>query len=128
MPNVPVNKWVHVVLIARKNALEVYVNGNIIKKMSVDGVLMQNYQDLILFSQRPGRLGTSALAGSGSTPQIEVKGPFTGSVASLAYFSYALSYSEIQGLLNEGPSEEAEESASSGTASPYLTDNWWISN
>ena len=128
IPNIPLKKWVHCAIVGRKNSVEIYINGNIAKKLNMDGVMYQNYQDLILFSQRPGRLGTSALAGSGSTPQIEVKGPFTGSVASLAYFSYALSYSEIQGLLNEGPSEEAEESASSGTASPYLTDNWWISN
>lgn len=123
VPNIPLKKWVHIVVLGRKNSVEIYVNGNIAKKLTLDGVMYQNYQDLILFSQRPGRLGAV-----GSGPQIEVKGPFTGSVASLVYFSYALSYSEIQDLLNAGPSEEAEESASSGTASPYLTDNWWVSN
>lgn len=124
IPNIPLKKWVHCAIVGRKNSVEIYINGNIAKKLNLDGVMYQNYQDLILFSQRPGRLGAVA----GSTPQIEVKGPFTGSVASLVYFSYALSYSEIQGLLNEGPSDKAEESASSSTASPYLTDNWWISN
>ncbi len=123
VPNVPVNKWVHVVLIARKNALEVYINGNIIKKLSVDGVLMQNYQDLILFSQRAGiRLGEGT-----DTNAMQVAGPFNGDLASLTYFSYAISYSEIQGLNAVGPSKETKKGGAADVASPYLADNWWTS-
>ena len=118
IPNVPVNKWVHVVILARKNAVEVYINGNIIKKMSVEGVLMQNYQDLILFSQRSGvRLG-------GASAQ-QVTGPFNGDLASLTYFSYAISYSEIQGLNAAGPAKETKKGGAADVASPYLTDTWW---
>ena len=119
--NVPVNKWVHVVLSARKNALEVYINGNIIKKLSVDGVLMQNYQDVILFSQRAGvRLGEGADA-------LQVTGSFNGDLASLTYFSYAISYSEIQGLNAVGPSKETKKGGMADVATPYLVDNWWTS-
>jgi len=119
IPNVPVNKWVHVVILARKNAIEVYINGNIIKKMSVEGVLMQNYQDLILFSQRSGvRLGEGSNA-------LQVTGPFNGDLASLTYFSYAISYSEIQGLNAAGPTKETKKGGAADAASPYLTDTWW---
>ena len=117
--DIPIGKWVHVVILARKNALEIYVNGNIIKKLSVDGVLIQNYQDLILFSQRQGiRLGTGE-------DEKQVNGPFNGDLASLTYFSYAISYSEIQGLVSAGPSTETQKGTAADTVNPYLVDNWW---
>jgi hypothetical protein len=117
--DIPIGKWVHVVILARKNALEIYINGNIIKKMSVEGVLMQNYQDLILFSQRQGiRLGSGA-------DEKQVNGPFNGDLASLTYFSYAISYSEIQGLVSAGPSTETKKGGAADVANPYLVDNWW---
>lgn len=117
--DIPINKWVHVVILARKNALEIYINGNIIKKMSVEGVLMQNYQDLILFSQRQGiRLGTD-------DDQKQVNGPFSGDLASLTYFSYAISYSEIQGLVAGGPSTATKKGGAADVVNPYLVDNWW---
>lgn len=116
--DIPIGKWVHVVILARKNALEIYINGNIIKKMSVEGVLMQNYQDLILFSQR----SVSATKFDGSKG---VNGPFSGDLASLTYFSYAISYSEIQGLIAAGRSTETKKGAATDVANPYLVDNWW---
>jgi hypothetical protein len=116
--DIPINKWVHVVILARKNALEIYINGNIIKKLSVEGVLMQNYQDLILFSQR----SISAANFDGSKG---VNGPFSGDLASLTYFSYAISYSEIQGLVAAGPSTETKKGGAADVANPYLVDNWW---
>jgi hypothetical protein len=116
--DIPINKWVHVVILARKNALEIYINGNIIKKLSVEGVLMQNYQDLILFSQR----SISAANFDGSKG---VNGPFGGDLASLTYFSYAISYSEIQGLIAVGPSTETKKGGAADVANPYLVDSWW---
>lgn len=120
IPNIPLKKWVHVVIIGRKNTVEVYVNGNIAKKIKFDGVLYQNYQDLILFSQQSARLG------SGES-DIQVNGAFSGSFSNLVYHSYAISYSEIQDLLNEGPSQKTEESVEGNpNASPYLVDSWWV--
>lgn len=120
VPNIPLKKWVHVVILGRKNSVEIYVNGNVAKKIRLDGAIYQNYQDLILFSQRNGQIKHS----DGSI--VEVKGSFSGSFSSLVYYSYAISYSEIQDLLNEGPSKETEEAANGLTvASPYLADSWW---
>jgi hypothetical protein len=44
----------------------------------------------------------------------------------LAYFSYALSYTEIQSLLNEGPSSKTEPNVQD--TPPYLEDAWWVTN
>ena len=125
VPNIPLKKWVHIAITGRKNSVEIYVNGNITKKIKIEGVIYQNYQDLILFSQRTGGPGGRITHSDGSI--VEVKGPFSGSFASLAYFSYALSYSEIQDILKEGPSTETP-SGTVNNVSPYLTDSWWTSN
>jgi hypothetical protein len=116
--DIPINKWVHVVITARKNALEIYINGNIIKKLSVEGVLMQNYQDLVLFSQR-------SISATNFDKEKGVNGAFNGDLASLTYFSYAISYSEIQGLNTVGPSTKTKKGGAADVASPYLVDNWW---
>ena len=43
---------------------------------------------------------------------------------SLTYFNYALTYGEIQQLMNEGPSTEMDESVTRDVP-PYLADTWW---
>lgn len=127
VPNIPLKKWVHVSIVGRKNSVEIYINGNIAKKLKVDGVIYQNYQDLVLFSQRTSGPGGRIIHSDGSI--IEVRGPYAGSFASLTYFSYALSYSEIQDLVKQGPSTEVDTSSSGAeAASPYLVDSWWTNS
>lgn len=126
IPNIPLKKWVHIAIVGRKNTVEIYINGNIAKKVKIDGVIYQNYEDLILFSQRVSGANGTLKHTDGSL--VEVKGPFSGSFASLVYFSYAISYSEVQGLIQQGPSTESESSSSNTPSSPYLTDSWWVSH
>ena len=49
-----------------------------------------------------------------------------GMCSRLYYFNYALSYSEITMLMNEGPSTEIAD-AQGGVMSQYLQDSWWTS-
>ena len=35
--NIPVSKWVHVAIVCSENSLEVYINGNLAKKLPFDG-------------------------------------------------------------------------------------------
>ena len=129
--NIPVRKWVHIAVIARANALEVYVNGNLAKKMNLDGAtLYQNFGNVYLFSTRPCSVNTmttpSSAGGAGDSPILQVFGTYVGNMSNLFYYSYALSYTEIQGLVNEGPSKKTESSISS--TPPYLQDTWWVNN
>ena len=41
----------------------------------------------------------------------------------MIYFTYALTYSEIQAQLNVGPSDKFDEQ--SMDKPPYLMDSWW---
>jgi hypothetical protein len=123
--NIPVKKWVHICIIARSNAVEIYINGNIAKKLNMEGgTLYQNFGNLHLFkSGHSGPLSSTVVPSVGSEP-FEIKGTYSGSLSNLYYFSYALSYTEIQSVIAEGPSSKTE--TRSEDTPPYLADNWWI--
>ena len=122
--NIPVSKWVHVVLVCKEHALEIYVNGNIAKKMTFDGFSpYQNYQDICCFSNRRILLSKSKITSLGDS-DLNILGAMKGMLSRLTYFSYGLSYSEIQQLLNQGPSSQMD-STQSMDIPPYMADNWW---
>lgn len=122
--NIPVSKWVHVVVVCKEHALEIYVNGNIAKKMSFDGYSpYQNYQDICCFSNRRILLSKSKVTSLGDS-DFNVLGAMKGMLSRLTYFSYGLCYAEIQQLMNQGPSSKMD-SAQSMDIPPYMADNWW---
>lgn len=124
--NIPVKKWVHVVVMARANAIEVYINGNLAKKLNMDGAtLYQNFGNLYLFSQRPCIINGAQMP-SLNGGILQIFGTYSGNLSNLAYYSYALSYTEIQSLVAAGPSRKTEKSDEN--APPYLEDGWWTNN
>jgi len=126
--NFPVKKWVHVALVARANAIEVYINGNIVKKMTLQtSVFYQNFQDVFVFSQIPVNVNPTVVPSLNGEP-FKVLGAYKGNLSSLFYYSYALSYTEIDSLLREGPSSRSCISNEQSNVPPYLEDDWWINN
>lgn len=132
VPNLPIKKWVHVTVLSRANTIEVYINGNLASKLNMNGsTLYQNFQNIYCFSQRPLSLSASMIPSvvnplhNGET-NFQVYGPYNGSLSRLTYFSYALSYTEIQSLLSLGPSSET--APNSQDAPPYLQDAWWTTS
>jgi hypothetical protein len=123
--NIPVNKWVHIVIVCKNNALEIFINGNLKKKLSFDGFApYQNYQDIVCFSQRKVNL-KKAIIPSVDKDGFDVFGSLKGLLSNLNYYSYALCYSEIQTIMNEGPSKKMDSSATMTDVPPYLDDKWW---
>lgn len=125
--NIPVKKWVHVVIVGRNNAIEVYINGNIAKKLNMDGgVFYQNFGNLYLFNDVPvAPIMSSTVPSVGSKP-FQVNGKFAGNLSNLIYYNYALSYTEIRELTNIGPSKKVV--SNSMNAPPYLEDGWWVNS
>ena len=132
VPQIPVNKWIHLALVLRKNSLYIYVNGNLANKKSFNGTLpYQNYEPLILFPT------ATTLATDFTTPASEttskrgippgenftVTGPASGYISNMYYFSYAMTYSEIQAMIAMGPSSNFD--TANMTLPPYLIDTWW---
>jgi hypothetical protein len=123
--NIPVSKWVHIAIVCNESSLEVYVNGNLSKKLPFEGYApYQNFEDIICFSQRVISLKQSII------PSVEdngfnVFGCMAGQLSKLNYFSYALCYAEIQKLMNEGPSSKLQSAMTNINVPPYLDDTWW---
>jgi hypothetical protein len=123
--NIPVGKWVHVAIVCTENSLEVYINGNLAKKLPFEGFApYQNYQDICCFSQRRITLKNSIVSSTDENG-FDVFGCVKGQLSRLNYFSYALCYAEIQQLMNEGPSSKMDSTQTNVNIPPYLDDTWW---
>ena len=130
--NFPVQKWVHVAIVCRAGGLEIYINGDVAKRMPFSGgVPYQNFQDFYVFSQRTKQIAGDDMTGSNTNPSLQgqsfrVFGAFRGSLSRLVYFNYAMSYTEINSMMNDGPSKRVE--SQSQDQPPYLVDTWWSTN
>ena len=129
--NFPVQKWVHVAIVARAGAMEIYVNGDLNKRTTFSGgVPYQNFQDFYAFSQRfleiPADAGSLA-TNAGQSSNLRVGGAFQGLLSRLRYFNYAISYTEIASLVNEGPNKKMA-TGNGQDQPPYLVDTWWTTS
>lgn len=125
--NIPVDKWFHLVVSCKGNTLYVYINGNLKSKLSLSGNTppYQNYGDVYAFSPRKLSITGGAMTASLKDTQNPLKfdGSAKGMISRVFYFAYALTYTEIQSLMNMGPSKDIE--GPSMSISPYLSNTWW---
>jgi len=133
--NIPVDKWFHLVVACKGSTLYIYINGSLKQKvnLSANTPPYQNYGDIYLFNPRKMAVSksiTSSLAndpefkGMGHNSSLQFGGSAVGMVSRVYYFSYALSYTEIQKLINMGPSQIL--SGPDMSMTPYLSDTWWV--
>jgi len=125
--NFPIGKWCHVAIVCRSMHLEIYINGNIVSRMGFNiAPPYQNYGDIYAFSNRkPNSLPSTVDSLEGDT--FNILGVCQGMLSRLSYFNYALSYSEITKVMNEGPSPKMD-SEDGSNATTYLIDNWWTAD
>jgi hypothetical protein len=88
IPDIPMNKWVNVIIRCENNTLDVYINGSIIKSHHLHGVPKQNYGDVY----------------------IAPNGGFSGYISNLWYYDYALGVNEISKLASNGPNTNTKNS------------------
>lgn len=116
--NMPIGKWIHVILNFQKNALEVHINGRIAQKMLfTDTAPYINSENMTFFSNYNGTITCP-----GNSPII-FAGAISGKVSGVVYTRYALSFSEIQKQVAKGPSKIIV--ADADLASVSLSDTWW---
>jgi hypothetical protein len=82
IPDIPINKWVNVIIRCQNTTLDVYINGTIARSINLVGVPKQNYGDVY----------------------VGMNGGFDGYISNLWYYDYGLGTVEIQNLVNRGPS------------------------
>lgn len=125
--NFPVGKWVHIAVICKATAVSIFINGNLKKRMSFDGYQpYQNYGNICAFSQRIVKVPSTvpSLDNGQGEPGFQVFGVMKGELSRLNYFNYALSYSEIMQMMDQGPSSTFA-GATDEPKPPYLADTWW---
>jgi len=105
--DIPMNKWVNVIIRCQNNTLDVYINGTIIKSHNLHGVPKQNYGDVY----------------------VAPNGGFDGYISNLWYYNYALGISEINRLTNNGPNTNMKGSNGINVKNAdYLSLRWFFSS
>jgi len=105
IPDIPMNKWVNVIIRCKNTTLDVYVNGTIARSITLVGVPKQNYGDVY----------------------VGLNGGFDGYVSNLWYYNYSLGTMEIQKIANMGPNTKLIGSNSLGVGEyNYLSLRWFF--
>ena len=81
IPDIPLNKWVNVIIRCQNTTLDVYINGTIARSVNLVGVPKQNYGDVYL----------------------GMNGGFAGNISNLWYYNYSLGTAAIQRIAENGP-------------------------
>lgn len=103
--DVPIKKWVNVIIRVEGNILDVYINGNIVARKKLAGVPKQNY----------------------SPVNVGLNGGFDGYISDLRYWNYGLSIGKIAGVISKGPDLTMSNTAMKAFPN-YLSLRWFMNN
>ncbi len=123
IPNIPVGKWFHVVLVQKGQNMDVFLNGNIAVRNTFNTIPRLNPGSVYVLPGQTMNLPASTDTTEYAPPAIA--GPMEGMISRLKYYAYALSFSQIDTLYNEGASKKIK-STSFDFKPPYLHDSWWV--
>lgn len=105
IPNIPLQKWVHIAYRLQNTILDVYVNGVVQNRLQMTYAPKQNYYN------------------------VNVCGGFAGSISNLRYYSHALSVFDINNIIifgpNTNPSKLSADALNTGNYS-YLSSQWYV--
>jgi hypothetical protein len=105
IPNIPLNKWLNIIIRVQNSTMDVYVNGTITRSVQLAGVPKQNYGDVF----------------------VGMNGGFDGYVSNLWYYNYALGISEIQKIVKGGPNTKMiGDNGISSKLANYLSLRWFF--
>lgn len=105
IPDIPMNKWVNVVIRCQNTTLDAYINGTIARSINLIGVPKQNYGDVY----------------------VAMNGGFNGYISNLWYYNYALGTSAIQNIVTRGPNTKMIGSSAIDVPTyDYLSLRWFF--
>jgi hypothetical protein len=117
IPNVPIGKFFHLAIVVRNRNVDVYINGNVAHRMTLDTVPKQNFGDVYVFN-------TQHYTDRNPDDQFRVDGPAQGLISRLLYTGYALNYEQIDRIMRQGPSTQLV--SANQNLPPYQADSWWV--
>jgi len=105
IPDIPMNKWISVIMRCQNKTLDVYINGTIARSIQLAGVPKQNYGDVF----------------------VAMNGGCSGYVSNLWYYNYALGTAAIQNIVHSGPNTKMVGSNAMNMKNPnYLSLRWFF--
>ena len=103
--NVPMKKWVNVIIRVQGRIVDIYINGTLTKRKTYEKVVKQNYGNI--------HVGDSL---NGADAYI----------SSLRYFNHAIRNNTIQVIIYNGPNLKMEGDEMTHTKPPYLAMKWYL--
>lgn len=100
--NIPLKKWFHITIVGINKNLDVYINGQLKKRCTLQGLPKLNYEDV----------------------HINMDGGYSGFLSQMRYFNYALPLWKIEEVVKQGPSKQPCYETSE--LPPYLATDWWM--
>jgi len=125
IPNIPVGKWFHMIILVKGKYLDVYINGNVTQRFEFKDVPRLNYGNIYVMSPIQFTFPQNSTSSSPNPKQMQITGAIAGMVSRLHYYGYALTYSAIDALYRQGPSSTIVNSGSTDLP-PYFHDDWWV--
>jgi hypothetical protein len=105
IPDIPINKWVNVIIRCQNTKLDVYINGTISRSINLAGVPKQNYGDVY----------------------VAMNGGFDGYISNLWYYNYSLGTADIQRITERGPNTKMiGKSGINDLSRDYLSLRWFF--
>ena len=106
IPDIPLNKWVNIILRCQGTTLDVYINGSIAKSHLLHGVPRQNYGNVF----------------------VGMNGGFSGNISNLSYYNYALGTDKISQIQTVGANTTmiGGEGGMDITTPDYLSLRWYF--
>jgi hypothetical protein len=101
--DVPVKKWVNVIVQCDGKNLDVYVNGTLTRRHVLGGVPRQNYGDVY----------------------VAMNGGFDGYISELQYFNTDIGLAKIQAIVRGGPNMKMNDTSLTKSMPEYLSTRWY---
>jgi len=104
--DLPMAKWINVVIRVQSKNCDIYVNGRLVKRRVMTDVVKQNYDDV----------------------HVSLNGGFSGYLSNLTYFNRSISITQIQDIISVGPNLKPVSKALDLTNSKprYLSNRWYF--
>ena len=100
IPDIPINKWLNIVVAVNQINMDIYINGNLSKSLKLDSIPRQNNGDVYI---NPGN-------------------GFDGYISKVNYYNKYISFNEINEIVNDGPGKINTDFMQEPR---YLSNNFW---
>ena len=102
--DLPIQKWINVIIRVQNKNLDVYINGRLAKRRVLNNVVKQNYDNV----------------------NVSINGGFNGYLSQLTYYNRAIGVAQIQDIVYNGPNLKSANDALNMNKPRYLAERWYF--